>query len=164
MRILIKQAVVLAVTCCSTLILAQQNAHRLSPAERQHVLDGDFKLILKTEAIPDNIKSAYLRLSRQPSFAMAEPGQKYQVGDVVVNRSLPFRRLIFAGNSEKKWFIQYERGGRGHTYYVAIFVIDPDGGARFAWGGSGANGAKNLDQLRKMVTAGQFSDEYNYYW
>jgi hypothetical protein len=32
------------------------------------------------------------------------------------------------------------------------------------WGGSGADGARNIEQLRKMVAAGQFSDADNYYW
>lgn len=55
-------------------------------------------------------------------------------------------------------------GGRGHGYYLVVFKVDPHGEAHFVWGGSGANGAKNIEQLRKMAAAGQFSDTENYYW
>lgn len=90
---------------------AQQNRHQLSAAEREHILGGQFKVVSTTEAIPANIKQAFSEITRQPSFALANPGQKYQVADVIVDRNLPFRRLVFAGVKDDKWFIRYERGG-----------------------------------------------------
>jgi hypothetical protein len=35
---------------------------------------------------------------------------------------------------------------------------------QFVWGGAGFHAAKNLDQLRKMVVAGKFSDDMQNYW
>ncbi len=160
------RALGIALVACglSPMLLAQQNIHRLSTGERKQILDGEFEVISTTKRIPSNIKQEFSHISRQPSFAMAEPGQKYQVGDVVAHRGLPFRRLIFAGVLNNRWFIHYERGGRGHSYYVVLFNIDPDGDAHFEWGGSAANSAKNLEQLRKMIADGQISDARNYYW
>lgn len=165
MRIISKVGVAGFVVCSlSVALLAQEKGHQLSATEREHILDGQFKLVSTTEGIPANIKQAFSQVSRQSSFAMANPGQKYQVGDVVVDRNLPFRRLVFAGGSNDKGFIHYERGGRGHGYYLVVFKVDPDGDAHFLWGGSGLNGARNLEQLRKMIADGRFSDKQNYYW
>ena len=141
----------------------EQNRPQPLSAEREHILDGQFKVVSQTEGIPANIKRAFSEIVREPSFALANPGEKFQVTDVVVDRKLPFRRLLFAGVRDDNWFIHYERGGRAHGYYVVVFKVDPHGDARFVWGGSGANGAKDLEQLRRMVVAGQFSDAESYW-
>ncbi len=149
-----------ALLCCLPVtLLAQQVAGRLPANAQVHVLDGNFKLISTTEGIPANIKEAFVRYSRQPSFAMANPGAKYQVGDVVLDRTLPFRRLVFAGAADDRWFIHYERGGRGHGYYVIVFKVNPGTKAQLLWGGSGGSGARSLDQLRKMIADGEISSE-----
>ena len=153
------------VTCGTFLVsFAQQKRHQLSAAERERTLDGQFSVIKTTESIPKNVKQAFSEITRQSSFALADPGQKYQGGDVVTDRNLAFRRLVFAGVNDDRWFIHYERGGRGHGYYVVVFKVDFDGRAHFVWGGSGASGATDLEQLRKMVVAGQFSDAEDQYW
>jgi hypothetical protein len=113
--------IVLVICCVPFTLLAQQNGHQLSTAEKEHILDGQFKMISTTGSMPANIKQAFSETTREPSFALADPGQKYQVTDVVVDRNLPFRRLVFAGVKDDKWFIHYERGGRGHGYYVLVF-------------------------------------------
>jgi hypothetical protein len=156
--------VVLVICCVAFTAVAQQQGHQLSAAEKEHILDGQFKVVSTTAGMPANVKQAFSEITREPSFALANPGQKYQVTDVVVDRNLPFRRLVFAGVNADKWFVHYERGGRGHGYYVLVFKVDPHGDAHFVWGGSGPNGAKNLEQLRKMVATGQLSDGENYYW
>jgi hypothetical protein len=126
------------------------------------MLDGQFKVFSTTDGIPSKVKQAFSDITRQQSFAMANPAQKYQVGDVVIDRNLPRRRLLFAGASDDKWLIHYERGGRGVGYYAVVFKVDSNGDARFLWGGAGAKGATSLEQLRKMVALGLFSDAENY--
>ena len=150
------------VICCIWVASFGQSRHQLSPDERQHILDGQFKVISTTDGIPPNIRKAFCEITRQQSFEMANPGQNYQVGDVIFDRSLPRRRLVFAGASDNKWFIHYERGGRGITQFVAVFKVDSSDGAQLLWGGAGANRAGSLEQLRKMLAGGQFSDTDNY--
>ena len=81
----------------STTLTAQQFHTRLSPAQKEHILDGQFNEVTKAEAIPVNAKQAFVKITGELSFAMANPGQKYQVTDVVVDGGLPRRRLVFAG-------------------------------------------------------------------
>jgi hypothetical protein len=119
---------------------------------------------MKTEAMPADVKQAFATITGEPSFALANPGQKYQATDVVVERGLPRRRLVFAGVRGDEWFVHYELGGIGHSFCVLLFKVDPQSRLQFVWGGAGFHGAKNLDELRKMVAAGQFSDETQNYW
>jgi len=157
--------VVLLICCVPLSVVAQELRHQLSAAEKEHILDSQFKVVSTTKGMPTNIKQAFADITREPSFSLANPGQKYQVTDVVIDRKLPFRWLVFAGVKDDNWLVHYERGGRGHGYYLLVFRVDPHGDAHFVWGGSGSNGAKDLEQVRKMVAAGQFSDsdEANYW-
>ncbi len=155
---------VVALFLLSIALSAQQFHKRLSAAEKEHILDSPFTDVTKTEAISVNAKQAFAKITNESSFGLANPGQKYQVTDVVVERGLPRRRLVFAGVWGDEWFIHYELGGRGHGYCVLLFRVDPANRVQFVWGGAGSHGAKNLSQLRKMVAAGQFSDEMQYYW
>jgi len=143
---------------------AQQFHKRLSPAEKEHVLDGPFTDVTKTEAMPAPVRQAFATITAEPSFALADPGQKFQVTDEGVYRGLPRRRLIFAGVHGDEWFVHYERGGLATGYYVLLFKVDPHNQLQFVWGGAGRHAARNLDQLRKMVVAGQFSDDMQNYW
>jgi hypothetical protein len=150
------------VICCMWIASFGQGSHQLSADERQHILDGQFQVISTTDGIPPKARKAFCEITRQQSFAMANPGQKYQVGDVIFDRNLPRRRLVFAGASDNKWFIHYERGGRGVTQVVVVFKVDSGDGAQLIWGGAGANRARSLEKLRKMLAVGQFSDTDNY--
>jgi hypothetical protein len=154
-------SLLLVISCIWTASFAQEH-HQLSPDERQHILDGQFKVMSTTDGIPPEVRKAFCEMTRQHSFAMANPGQKYQVGDVIFDRSLPRRRLVFAGASDNKWFIHYERGGRGVGEYLVVLKVGSGGDAKLLWGSVGANRARSLEQLRKMLAVGQFSGTDNY--
>ncbi len=156
--------IVVVVCLVSTVGAAQQFHKQLSATEKEHILDSSFTMVARTEAMPANVKQAFAKITGEPSFALANPGQKYQVTDVVVERGLPRRRLVFAGVRGDEWLVHYELGGIGHSYCVLLFKVKSQNHVQFVWGGVGFHGAKNLDQLRKMVAAGQFSDEMQNYW
>jgi hypothetical protein len=120
-------------------------------------------VVSKTEAIPTNVKQAFSKISRQPSFAMANPGQRFQATDVVLDRTLPFRRLVFAGVQDDRWFVHYEKGGYAHGYYVVAFKVDPHGDAHFVWGCSGVDGGKTLEQLTRIAADCQLSKAESYW-
>jgi hypothetical protein len=155
---------VVALFFFSIALSAQQFHKRLSPAEKEHILDGSFTDVTKTEAMPAMVKQAFATITDEPSFVLANPGQKFQVTDDGGLPRLPRRRLIFAGVQGNEWFVHYERGGLGHNYCVLLFKVDPHNQLQFVWGGAGFHGASNLDQLRRMIVAGQFSDDVQNYW
>jgi hypothetical protein len=135
----------------------------LSKPEKQHVLDGQFTVVTSTQTLPPSLKHAFAVITGQQQFALADPGQRYQVTDVVYEPGLPFRRLVFAGVSGDKWFIHYEHGGIGHSYAVVVFAVQPER-VQFLWGGVGSHRAKDLDDLRKSIADNQFCDDGGYYW
>jgi Tol biopolymer transport system component len=138
--------------------------HKLSAAEKAHILDGEFTIEKQVDRLPDSLKSAFEVLAKQNGFAMANPGEKYQETDVISELGLPSRRLIFAGISKDRYFIHYEKGGIFHSYHLAVFDVSPTGKVTFHWGGAGGPAANDLAQLRKMVSAGAFADDLAYYW
>jgi hypothetical protein len=54
---------------------------------------------------------------------MANPGQKFEAGDVITDPRLPNTRLLFAGIGEKDCFVYYEKGGRALNYHLEIFHL-----------------------------------------
>jgi mono/diheme cytochrome c family protein len=138
--------------------------HKISAAEKAHILDGEFTIEKNIDRLPENLKSAFVLIAKEQVFAMANPGEKFQVTDVISEPGLPRRRLIFAGISRDRYFIHYEKGGIAHSYHVAVFDVSPAGKVTFHWGGAGGPAANDLAQLRKMVSAGAFADDLPYYW
>src|ERR1700691_4903289 len=106
-----------AVILCffSITLNAQEFRKQLSPAEKEHILDGSFTDVTKTELMPTTAKQAFAKITDDPSFTLANPGQNYQVTDVNPVRPLPRRRLVFAGVAGNEWFVYYEKGGIGHS-------------------------------------------------
>ena len=63
---------------------------------------------------------------------MAEPGDKWQSTDVILEPGLPWRRLTAVAASPKFCLVFYERGGIGKSNNVAVFRMSP-GGAEPVW-------------------------------
>lgn len=95
----------------------------LSAQQRRHLLDGRCDLITSGSAMPNSLKDAFATTTKEESFALADPGTKYQATDVVESPKLPFRRLVFAGRCEDRWFIYYEHGGRDTV--MQCWYIEP---------------------------------------
>jgi len=153
------------IMCLFALAADAQPFHKqLSRSEKMHIVDGPFVIVTTTEAMPVRVKQAFSEITGEHSFALANPGRKYQATDLVVERGLPFRRLVFAGVKGNEWFLHYERGGRGHSYSVVLFKIDAQNRLQFLWGGVGFKSANSLEELRKMIAIGQFSDDTSNYW
>jgi hypothetical protein len=136
----------------------------LAKRERQQMLEGEFRLVTSTELLPMQVKEAFTEVTCLRRFALANPGEKYQVTGVVVEPGLPFRRMILAGVSGNRWLIHYEHGGIGHSTAVILFDMDSDGKVRFVWGGSGSESVKSVSALRSAIGAGRFSDGGIFYW
>lgn len=138
--------------------------HKLSRDVKAHILDREFSIEKKVDRLPDSLKSAFARLAQEREFKMANPGENYQESDLIDVPGSPWRRLLFGGISNDRYFIHYEKGGRGHSYYVAIFDVKSGGKVSFLWGGPGFRAAQDLAQLRTLVSAGAFSEDRAYYW
>ena len=61
---------------------------------------------------------------------IADVGTPFNSTDWVSNPSLPFRRLVRAGNRDTDWFIWYEHGGAGYFWQVVAARIVPGNDAK----------------------------------
>ena len=58
---------------------------------------------------------------------IADIGAPFNATDSVKDPTLPFRRLIRAGNRGTDWFVWYEHGGAGYFWQAAVVRIAPGG-------------------------------------
>ena len=51
---------------------------------------------------------------------IADPGQKWNATDAIIDPTLPVKRLIWAAVGGEYYVIHYERGGIAHTFHVLV--------------------------------------------
>ena len=137
-------------------------AAEMSAADaRRELLERQFTIVTKTHEIPEPVRVLLTALTKTEGRILAEPGAKYQETDVIAEPDLPFRRLIFAGNGKGIYFVNYEMGGRGHSYHVAVFEWVP-GRISLVWRAVLERRIENLTKLREAIRKGQYKDEASY--
>jgi hypothetical protein len=130
---------------------------------RDHLLDGDFKIVDRVKSIPEPWRAifdaSFVEIDGSPAkrdrVQSADPGQPIQESDSVVP-GLSFRRLIFAGLGVQRTFIYYEHGGGvPHSYCLAVVDV---GSGSVVWVGEARKEARNLRELRLMVSGDLFDE------
>ena len=129
------------------------DAGAVSGALRAHVQDERFGIVTSIRGLPLGVRDGLQTLFGSQTLDIAEPGAEFQVTDVIVNPTLPSRRLAAAGCTIEYCLVYYERGGRGHTWHVALFHWTPDG-TRFEWGGTAPGGLATVDDVRNAILTG----------
>lgn len=61
---------------------------------------------------------------------LADIGAPFNATDSVSDPTLPFRRLIRAGNRGPDWFIWYEHGGVGYSWQAVVARVVPGSEAK----------------------------------
>jgi mono/diheme cytochrome c family protein len=135
--------------------------HKLTTDEKAHILDGEFTIEKTVDHLPDSLKSAFAHLAKEADFKMANPGEKFEATDDISDPGLPNRRLIFAGISKNRYFIHYEHGGIGYHCDVVVFDVNAEGKVSFLGAGSGR--AKDLAELRALVSSKAFGGSDNHW-
>ena len=83
------------------------------------ILQDEFVIYTSVDSIPNPLIDAIA--NPDDAIAIAEPDEEYNETHIL-DESRSSRRLIFAGHSEKHWFIYYEHGNRqGSRIKLAMF-------------------------------------------
>jgi len=98
----------------------------LSPEEQLQFLGGNFRIIKNLRELPGPVLDALME-EGGTRLTMVNPGKRFEASDVIVDPSLPNRRLIFAGVEDNKVFIHYEQGGIAHMFILALLRLSPEG-------------------------------------
>lgn len=125
----------------------------LSGPLRAHLSEERFGIVTSIRGLPLGVRNELQTLFGSPALDIAEPGDKFQVTGVIVDPTLPIRRLVAAGCSIDHCIVYYERSGITHTWRVAVFHWTPDA-TRFEWGGIAPRGLASIDDVRKAMLSG----------
>ena len=130
----------------------------LSDALRAHVKNERFGIVTSIRGLPLGVREGLQTLFGSPTLDIAEPGAEFQVTDVILDPTLPIRRLVAAGCSTDHCLVYYERGGSAHTWRVALFHWTP-AATRFEWGASAPGGLATIEDVRNAVLSGATTGE-----
>jgi hypothetical protein len=81
----------------------------LRDISRFHEVDGATNLPVSVFALCADFKGR-----------LAEPGQKWQVTDVITDDTLAFKRMIWAVTDGEFYVVHYEEGGYAHSFYFLV--------------------------------------------
>ncbi|MCC7124624.1 MAG: hypothetical protein IT178_07235, partial [Acidobacteria bacterium] len=143
-----------AILCLSIAVSAQPSIRPIvPPAIQVHVRDERFQPVTAVRGLPLGVREELQRMFGSTAMAIADPGERFQVTDVITEPSLPIRRMSVAGCSQDHCLVYYERGGIAHTWHAVLFHWTPDG-TRVEAGGTAPAGIRSLDDLRNAVLSG----------
>jgi hypothetical protein len=140
----------------SAAITAGQTAPAAPPSEalRTHVKNERFDVVTSIRGLPLGVRDELQGLWDSRTLDIAEPGTEFQGSGATVNASLPARRLVAAGcSADYHCLVYYERGGRSHTWLVALFRWTP-AATRLEGGGTAPGGLKTIDAVQSAVVSG----------
>jgi len=152
-RLLFLSALVVSLWSAAVVGRQAAAAATLSGALRDHVKDDRFGIVTSIRGLPLGVRDELQMLFGSQTLDIAEPGAEFQVNDVTVNPELPIRRLVAAGCTNEYCLVYYERGGRAHTWHVALFHWTP-AETRFEWGGTAPGGLATIDDVRNAILSG----------
>jgi hypothetical protein len=130
-------------------------SEKMAESTARRFLEGSFTLINDVRNLPPPVLRGFTEVGGS-RLVIANPGENFQVTDVIYDSSLPRKRLIFAGVSGEKCFVYYEQGGLGHSYILHLFHVNSNSMKPVAQGYCSGRAA-NLDQLRSWLEDGKCS-------
>ena len=90
---------------------------KLSTDDRKILQDASrFEEVHSTRNLPPGIAA----LSTGENGKMADPGQKWNATDLIIDPTPPGKRLIWAGVEDGYYVVHYERGGIAHSYNILV--------------------------------------------
>ena len=125
----------------------------LSGPLRDHVKDDRFGIVTSIRGLPLGVRDELQMLFGSQTLDIADPGAEFEVTDAVIDPRLPTRRLVASGCTIEYCLVYYERGGRAHTWHVALFHWTP-AATRLEWGGIAPGGLSTIDDVRNAILSG----------
>jgi len=111
--------VVLLILCVARAAPADGSCSPVTVVAR--LREGRFTEIKKVSDIAQDLLAEFWRTTPAHGLkAFADPDAEFQATDVIDQRNLPWRRLIFAGRSPSISFVYYEKGGIALSRHVFV--------------------------------------------
>jgi hypothetical protein len=130
------------------------------PAKARKVLQdaSRFHEIHSTHDLPPSI----VALCAGDKNNLAEPGGKWNATDVIMDRSLPSKRLIWAAVGDHYYVVHYERGGIAHTFHISVAKLGKtEAKPKVVWSAVGGP-FKDYAAFLEGMRSGKLNDRLNY--
>jgi len=109
-----------------------------------------YEIVTSPEKLPVKVREALARELGQKELHMAAAGARFNSTDIVVDRSLPGRRLVAAAVGEKYAVVLFEQGGIARTRHVVVFERTPAGAERL-WSGTPNRSFKDPQEFERAI-------------
>jgi hypothetical protein len=138
--------------------LCYANVTKLSPEDRSMLRDSPrFHEVHSTNDLPAAIVTFCAEDGR-----LAEPGQKWNATDSIMDPTLPGKRLIWAAVGGEYYVVHYERGGIAHTFHVLVARLTKnDAKPKVVWRAVGRL-LKDYTAFLDALRSGKLDDRSDY--
>jgi hypothetical protein len=93
---------------------------------------------------------------------LAEPGQKWNATDAIIDPTLPGKRLIWAAVNGDYYVVHYERGGIAHSYHILVAKLTKsDAKPKVVWRAMGGP-FKDYPAFLQALQSGKLDDRLDY--
>jgi hypothetical protein len=94
---------------------------------------------------------------------LAEPGGKWNPTDVVMDATLPSKRLIWAAKGGDYYVVHYERGGIAHTFHILVAkLVNDDAKPKIVWSAMGRP-FKDYAAFVQALRSGKLDDRLDWH-
>lgn len=131
----------------------KQSIQSMSQSAELDFLASEFQVVKDMRALPAPVIKAFTEAGGT-RLTIANPGERFEATDVILDESIPRKRLLFAGISEHKSFVLYEQGGIGTFYVLALFQLETANATPAIWTTYCAP-AESIAVLRTLISQGQ---------
>lgn len=109
-----------------------------------------------------NLPPSIFALCADYKGRLAEPGQKWEVTDVITDDKLPTKRLIWAVTDGDYYVVHYERGGYAHSFHFLVARLKPgESKPSFIWRGVGGQ-LKDYAAFLEALRSQKIEDRLDY--
>ena len=109
-----------------------------------------------------NLPPTVFALCADGNGRLAEPGQKWELTDVITDDSLARKRLIWAVTDGNYYVVHYERGGYAHSFHVLVAKLSAgDSKPSLIWRAVGGQ-LKNFRAFLDAVANNKLDDRLEY--
>jgi hypothetical protein len=150
------------IAICFLLALATQGLCIAElPTEHRKVLEDSSRF--REVHATTNLPPAIVALCADDTGRLAEPGQKWEVTDVISEPSLPRKRLIWAAVADEYYVVHYERGGYSHSFHILVATLKKgDQKPKVVWR-SVSDRLKDYPAFLSALRNGKLDDSQNYH-
>jgi hypothetical protein len=132
---------------------------KLAAEDRKALQNGSrFHEVRSTSDLPP----AIVALCAGENNRMADPGQKWNATDAIIDPSLPGKRLIWAAVGGEYYVVHYERGGIAHTFHILVAKLTKgEAKPKLVWLGVGGP-FKDYAAFLAALHGGKLDDRMDY--